>query len=70
MIEYTSRAGNTIWYASREELERLPGYRGNDRKGRACCPTHNGDNPTALAIYWETSWASCWSCGNAWTIRV
>jgi hypothetical protein len=70
MIEHTSRAGNTIWYASREELERLPGYRGNDRKGRACCPVHAGDNPTALDIDWGSGWAHCFVCGDAWAIRV
>ena len=70
MREHRAKSGKLVYYATRRELETLPGYRGNDRKGRACCPTHNGDNPTALAIYWETSWASCWSCGNAWTIRV
>ncbi len=48
MIEYTSRAGRLIYYATREELERLPGYRGNRHKARACCPVHAGDNPTAL----------------------
>jgi hypothetical protein len=70
MIEYTSRAGNTIWYASREELERLPGYRGNRHKARACCPVHAGDNPSALSIDWDTGWAGCFACGDAFSIRV
>jgi hypothetical protein len=70
MIEYRSRAGNTIWYASRAELERLPGYRGNDRKARACCPIHNGDNATALTINWDTGWAGCFACGDAFSIRI
>jgi hypothetical protein len=70
MIEYTSRNGNTIWYATRQELERLPGYRGNDRKARACCPVHAGDNPTALDIDWGSGWAHCFVCGDAWAIRV
>jgi len=70
MIEYRSRAGNTIWYATREELEALPGYRGNDRKARACCPVHAGDNPTALSIDWNTGWAGCFACGDAFSIRI
>ncbi len=70
MIEYTSRAGNTIWYATREELEALPGYRGNRHKARACCPVHAGDNPTALDIDWGSGWAHCFVCGDAWAIRV
>ncbi len=70
MIEYRSRAGNTIYYASREELEALPGYRGNDRKARACCPVHAGDNPTALSIDWDTGWAGCFACGDAFSIRI
>ena len=70
MIEYTARSGRTIWYATREELERLPGYRGNDRKARACCPVHAGDNPTVLEISWDTGWAHCFVCGDAFSIRV
>jgi len=70
MREHRAKSGKLVYYATRRELETLPGYRGNDRKGRACCPIHNGDNPTALAIDWETGWASCWSCGDAWSIRV
>lgn len=70
MHEHVSRNGNTIWYATRHELEVLPGYRGNDRTGRACCPIHAGDNPTALAIDWTTGWAHCYACGDAWAIRV
>ena len=70
MIEYRSRAGNTIWYATREELEALPGYRGNRHKARACCPVHAGDNPTALDIDWGSGWAHCFVCGDAWAIRV
>lgn len=70
MREHRVKSGKLVYYATRRELETLAGYRGNDRKGRACCPIHNGDNPTALAIDWETGWASCWSCGDAWSIRV
>jgi hypothetical protein len=70
MREHVSQAGNTIYFASRHELEALPGYRGNDRTGRACCPIHAGDNPTALAIDWATGWAHCYACGDAWAIRV
>lgn len=70
MREHRAKSGKLIYYASRHELETLPGYRGHDRKGRACCPIHAGTNPTALAIDWETGWASCWSCGDAWAIRV
>ena len=70
MIEYTARSGRTIWYATREELERLPGYRGNDRKARACCPIHKGDNPSALSIDWDTGWAGCFACGDAFSIRI
>lgn len=70
MIEYTSRAGNLIYYASPQELEALPGYRSNGHKGRACCPIHNGDNPTALEIDWGTGWASCFACGDAFSIRI
>ncbi len=70
MHEYVAKSGKLIYYATRHGLETLPGYRGNDRKGRACCPIHNGDNPTALSIDWATGWASCWSCGDAWSIRV
>lgn len=70
MREHRAKSGKLIYYASRHELETLPGYRGNDRKGRACCPIHAGTNPTALAIDWGTGWASCWSCGDAWAIRV
>ncbi len=70
MREHRAKSGKLVYYATRRELEALPGYRGNDRKGRACCPIHNGDNPTALAVDWETGWASCWSCGDAWSIRV
>ena len=70
MREHRAKSGKLVYYATRRELETLPGYRANDRKGRACCPIHDGDNPTALAIDWETGWASCWSCGDAWSIRV
>lgn len=70
MHEYRAKSGKLIYYATRHELETLPGYRGNDRKGRACCPIHQGDNPTALSIDWGSGWASCWSCGDAWSIRV
>jgi len=70
MIEYTSRAGKTIYYVSPQELEALPGYRGNGHKGRACGPIHNSDNPTTLAIDWGTGWASCFACGDAFSIRV
>ncbi len=70
MREHRAKSGKLIYYATRRELETLPGYRGNDRKGRACCPIHAGDNPTALSIDWGTGWASCWSCGDAWAMRV
>ncbi len=70
MREYRATSGKLIYYATRRELETLPGYRGNDRKGRACCPIHAGDNPTAFSIDWNTGWASCWSCGDAWALRV
>jgi hypothetical protein len=70
MREHRTKSGRLIYYATRRELETLAGYRGNDRKGRACCPIHAGDNPTALAIDWGAGWASCWSCGDAWAIRV
>lgn len=70
MREHRSKSGKLIYYATRAELERLKGYRGNDRRGRACCPIHDGDNPTALSIDWGTGWASCFSCGDSWVIRV
>ena len=70
MREHVAKSGKLIYFATRNELEALPGYRGNDRKGRACCPIHRGDNPTALSIDWATGWASCWSCGDAWSIRI
>lgn len=72
MREYQSRAGKTIYYATRAELEALRGYRpvSGGRRGRACCPIHDGDNPTALAIDWERGWASCWRCGDAFSIRI
>lgn len=70
MREYRATSGRLIYYATRGELEQLPGYRGNDRRGRACCPIHDGDNPTALAINWATGWASCFSCDDAFSIRV
>ncbi len=70
MREHRAKSGRLIYYATRHELETLPGYRGTDQKGRACCPIHAGDNPTALSIDWRTGWASCWSCGDAWSIRV
>lgn len=70
MHEHRAQSGRLIYYATRDELERLPGYRGNDRRGRACCPIHDGHNPTALAINWETGWANCFSCGDAFSIRV
>ncbi len=70
MREHRSQSGKPIYYATRAELERLKGYRGNDRRGRACCPIHDGDNPTALSIDWMTGWARCFSCGDAWVIRV
>jgi hypothetical protein len=70
MREHWTAAGKLIYYAMRSELESLPGYRGNDRQGRACCPIHNGDNPTALSIDWATGWAHCFACGDAWAIRV
>jgi len=70
MREHRSKSGKLIYYATRSELESLKGYRGNDRRGRACCPIHDGDNPTALSIDWGTGWASCFSCGDAWAIRV
>lgn len=70
MREYQAKSGRLIYYASRHELEALPGYRGNDRRGRACCPIHQGNNPTALSINWVTGWASCWACGDAWSLRV
>ncbi|MGI8404845.1 MAG: toprim domain-containing protein, partial [Thermomicrobiales bacterium] len=31
---------------------------------------HNGDNPTALEIDWGTGWASCFACGDAFSIRI
>lgn len=70
MREHRSKSGKLVYYATRAELEHLKGYRGNDRRGRACCPVHDGDNPTALSIDWGTGWASCFSCGDAWVIRV
>ena len=70
MREHRAKSGKLVYYATRRELETLTGYRGNDRKGRACCPIHHGDNPTALAINWENGWATCWSCGDAWSIRI
>ena len=71
MRETRSKSGKTIYFATRSELEGLPGYRGNDRTGRACCPVHNGDNPQALSIDWGTGWARCFSCGpDAFVIRV
>jgi hypothetical protein len=70
MIEHRIRAGKLIYFMSRLELEALKGYRGNDHRGRACCPIHRGDNPTALSIDWSTGWASCWSCDDAWSIRI
>lgn len=70
MHEHRAKSGKLIYYATRHELETLPGYRGNDRKGRARCPVHQGENPTALSIDWATGWASCWSCGDAWSIRI
>lgn len=70
MREHRAKSGRLIYYATRHELEGLPGYRGNDRRGRACCPIHAGDNPTALAINWETGWASCFSCGDDFSIRI
>lgn len=70
MREHLTKSGSLMYYASRAELEALPGYRGNDRQGRACCPIHDGDNPTALSINWATGWARCFSCGDAWAIRV
>ncbi|MGI8406285.1 MAG: toprim domain-containing protein [Thermomicrobiales bacterium] len=70
MREHRAKSGRLIYYATRHELETLPGYRGTDQKGRACCPIHAGDNPTALSIDWRTGWASCWSCGDAWSIHV
>jgi len=68
--EHRTQAGNLIYYATRAELERLPGYRGNDQRGRARCPIHNSNNPTTLAIDWGTGWAHCFSCGDAFAIRV
>lgn len=70
MREHRSKTGKLIYFATRLELEQLPGYRGNDHRGRACCPIHNGTNPTALAIDWDTGWATCWSCGDAFSIRI
>ena len=70
MREHRSKSGKLIYFATRHELEQLPGYRGNDRRGRACCPIHDGDNPTALSIDWQRGWASCWSCGDAFAIRI
>ncbi len=70
MREHRSKTGKLIYFASRLEIEQLPGYRGNDHRGRACCPIHNGTNPTALAIDWDTGWATCWSCGDAFSIRI
>jgi hypothetical protein len=70
MREHRSKSGALVYFATRAELEHLKGYRGNDRRGRACCPIHGGDNPTALMIDWETGWARCYACGDAWAIRV
>lgn len=70
MREHRTKDGRLFYYASRAELERLKGYKGNDRRGRACCPIHDGDNPTALSIDWATGWARCFHCGDAWAIRV
>jgi hypothetical protein len=70
MREHRTAAGKLIYYATRSELESLPGYRGSDGRGRACCPIHNGDNPTALSIDWATGWAHCFACGDTWAIRV
>ncbi len=70
MREHRAKSGKLVYYATRRELETLPGYRGNDRKGRACCPIHNGDNPSALTIDWGSGWAGCFACGDAFSIRI
>jgi hypothetical protein len=71
MREHRAPSGRLIYYATRDELERLPGYRGRGDRARACCPIHNGDNPDALSIDWATGWATCWRCGkDAFSIRV
>jgi hypothetical protein len=72
MREHHAKSGRLIYYATRPELEALPGFRpeAGGRRGRACCPIHGGDNPTALSIDWQSGWARCWSCGDAFSIRV
>lgn len=73
MREHISRNGHRIVYMSRAELEALPGYRGSHhgQRARACCPIHNGDNPTALDIDYAKGWAGCHVCGpEAFSIRI
>lgn len=61
---HQTRAGQTLYVVHRAELESLPGYRAEagGRRGRACCPIHGGNNPTALVIDWQTGWGRCWNC--------
>jgi len=73
MRERRTRDGRTLYEMSRAELEYLPGYHpeAGGRRGRACCPIHNGESTTALSINWESGWATCWRCGHdAFVIRV
>jgi hypothetical protein len=72
MHEYTSRNGHRILYMSRAELEGLRGYKASHHghKARACCPVHDGDNPTALDIDYGKGWGGCYVCGDAFSIRI
>lgn len=72
MHEITSKSGRRILYMGRSELEALPGYKGthSGTKARACCPVHEGDNPTTLDIDYGRGWAGCYACGDAFSIRI
>lgn len=65
MHKHRTRTGETIFYATRAELEAASHYRpeAGGRRGRACCIAHGGDNPSALSISWETGWAECYTRG-------
>lgn len=70
MHEHRTTDGKTVYYMSRAELERLPGYRGSATSGRARCPIHGGDSHSAFQINWRTGWGHCFKCGDAWSLRV
>ena len=70
MHQHTTPDGKMIYYMSRAELERLPGYRGSRDTARSGCPIHGGDSHSAFQVDYRTGWGHCFKCGDEWSVRV